>query len=417
MSEIAVALAILIITIVLFARETFPIAVTAVGSSLAYAFAGIIPMNSVFKAYNSTTIILLAGMMIVGSSLFHTGVTDIIGKKMLQFTGKSESRIILATLIISCFLSSVCSNIGVMVALVPVVTAVCMKAELGPSRSIMALLFGAQFGGFITLVGVGSNVAAATAMQSLGLTPFGFFSITPFGLGVSIVGTLYIVLFGRKLIPDTGYIPEFAQATAVEFDKTKALISSITMLCVLVVIAAQIKAIPMHIASTAGAVVIIATKCVSMPDAIKSIDWSTLIIVGALSAISAGVEKCGLGKEIANNIVYILGSNPSPFMITTVIYITAATLTQFMSNIPTILLLLPIGVSIAKSIGVSPYPIIMTITLAGASSYATPFAAPQNIMTVGWTKYNFMDFVKFGAPMIPITYIVIIVLIPLFFPY
>jgi Na+/H+ antiporter NhaD/arsenite permease-like protein len=82
MSEIAVALAILIITIVLFARETFPIAVTAVGSSLAYAFAGIIPMNSVFKAYNSTTIILLAGMMIVGSSSFpHRGNPIIIARK------------------------------------------------------------------------------------------------------------------------------------------------------------------------------------------------------------------------------------------------------------------------------------------------------------------------------------------------
>jgi di/tricarboxylate transporter len=417
MSVILVALIILVITIFLFARETFPIAVTAVGASLAYAIAGIIPMNSVFKAYNSNTIILLAGMMIVGSSLFHTGVTDIIGKKMLKITGESESRIMLATLVISCSLSSVCSNIGVMVALVPVVTAVCIKAGFGPSRSIMALLFGAQFGGFITLVGVGSNVAAATAMQNLGLTPFGFFSITPFGLCISIIGTLYIVLVGRKLISDTGYIPEFAQATVVEFDKKKALISAMTMLCVLVVIAAQIKAIPMHIASTAGAVVIIATKCVSMPEAIKSIDWSTLIIVGALSAISAGVESSGLGKEIANNLIYILGNNPSPFMITTVIYITAAILTQFMSNIPTILLLLPIGVSIAKTIGVSPYPIVMTITLAGASSYATPFAAPQNIMTVGWTKYNFMDFVKFGSPLIPLTYIVLIVLMPFFFPY
>jgi len=417
MSEIFVALIILLITIILFARETFPIAVTAVGASLAYAIAGIIPMNSVFKAYNSNTIILLAGMMIVASSLFHTGVTDIIGKKMLIFTGKSESKIMLATLVISCSLSSVCSNIGVMVALVPVVTAVCLKADLGPSRSIMALLFGAQFGGFITLVGVGSNVAAATAMQSLGLTPFGFFSITPFGLGISIVGTLYIVLFGRKLIPDTGYVPEFAQTTAVEFDKVKALIASGTMLCVLVIIAAQIKSVPMHIASTVGAVIIVATRCVSMPDAIKSIDWSTLIIIGALSAISAGVESSGLGKEIANNLLYVLGNNPSPFMITTVIYITAAIITQFMSNIATVLLLLPIGVSIAKTIGVSPYPIVMIITLAGASSYATPFAAPQNIMTVGWTKYTFMDFVKFGSPLIPITYIVLIVLMPLFFPY
>lgn len=76
-----------------------------------------------------------------------------------------------------------------------------------------------------------------------------------------------------------------------------------------------------------------------------------------------------------------------------------------------------LGLSIADTIGVSPYPIAMTITLAGAASYATPFAAPQNMMTVGWTKYKFVDYVKIGIPMLLITYLVIVVLIPIFVPY
>ena len=91
---------------------------------------------------------------------------------------------------------------------------------------------------------------------------------------------------------------------------------------------------------------------------------------------------------MANVIINILGDNPSPFMISTVIFIAASILTQVMSNIPTILIFMPIGLSIAEQIGVSPYPIAMIITLAGAASYATPFAAPQNMMTVGWTKYK-----------------------------
>jgi len=104
-------------------------------------------------------------------------------------------------------------------------------------------------------------------------------------------------------------------------------------------------------------------------------------------------------------------------MITTVIFFAAALLTQVMSNIPTIMLFLPIGVSIAQQIGVSPYPIAMTITLAGAASYATPFAAPQNMMTVGWTHYKFMDFMNIGLPMLLVTYIVVIALMPVFLPY
>jgi di/tricarboxylate transporter len=104
-------------------------------------------------------------------------------------------------------------------------------------------------------------------------------------------------------------------------------------------------------------------------------------------------------------------------MITTVIFFAAALLTQVMSNIPTILLFLPIGFSIAQAINVSPYAVAMVITLAGAASYATPFAAPQNMMTVGWTHYKFSDFIKIGIPMVLITYLVVVIAIPIFMPY
>lgn len=417
MTPIMIALLILLITVVLFIWEPVPIIVTAIGASLAYAYTGIISIDEVFRGYNSTTIVLLAAMMVLGASLFHTGITDVIGEKMVKFTGKSERNIILATLVISCTISSVCSNIGVMTAMAPLVTAICIAAGVGPSKTLLSLLFGAQFGGFVTLVGVGSNAAAASVMSELGYTPFGFFAITPFGIGVCILGTLYFVLLGRKIIPDTGYIPEFAKADKKTLDKKKAVISAVTMLCVLVVIAISPKAVPMHIAAVIGGLVIVGTRCMTVQEAIRSIDWNCMALVGSLTAISAGVQNSGAGEAVANMIIHILGDNPTPFMITTVIFFAAAILTQFMSNIPCILLFLPIGMSIAEAIHVSPYPVAMVVTLAGAASYATPFAAPQNMMTVGWTQYKFLDFVKIGIPMVFITYIVVVSLIPIFLPY
>jgi len=417
MSQIAIALIILLITIVLFIWEPIPIVVTAIGASIAYAYTGIIKVGDIFSGYNSTTIVLLAGMMVVGSSLFHAGITDVIGQKMIKVTGKSEQNIILATLIVSCTLSSVCSNIGVMTAMAPLVTAMCISAGIGASKALLALLFGAQFGGFVTLVGVGSNASAANAMADLGLTPFGFFGITPFGIGVCILGTLYFTFIGRKFIPDTGYIPEFAQTEKKPFDKRKAIISVTTMVAILVVIAISPDNLPMHVAAVIAALVIVGTKCMSVKDAIKAIDWNCMMLVGSLTAISTGVKNSGAGDAVAQLILKVLGDDPSPFMITTVIFFAAALLTQVMSNIPTILLFMPIGVSIAESIGVSPYPVAMIITLAGAASYATPFAAPQNMMTVGWTRYKFIDFVKIGLPMLLVTYIVVVTLIPIFLPY
>ena len=417
MSQIAIALIILAITVVLFILEPIPIIVTAIGASIAFAYTGLIEVGDIFTGYNSTTIVLLAGMMVVGSSLFHAGITDMIGEKMVKVTGKSERNIILATLVVSCVLSSVCSNIGVMTAMAPLVTAMCLTAGIGPSKALLALLFGAQFGGFVTLVGVGSNATANSVMAEQGIEPFGFFSITPFGIGVCILGTLYFTFIGRKLIPDTGYVPEFAKTDKKPLDKRKAFIAVATLLCVLVVIAVSPKNIPMHVAAVVGALVIVGTKCMSVQDAIKAIDWNCMLLVGSLTAISNGVKNSGLGTAAANAILDVLGENPSTFMITTLIFFAAALLTQIMSNIPTIMLFMPIGISIAEQIGVSPYPIAMTITLAGAASYATPFAAPQNMMTVGWTRYRFVDFIKIGLPMLLITYVVVVALVPIFLPY
>lgn len=417
MSQMAIALLILAVTVVLFIWEPVPIMVTSIGASIAFAYTGIIPIADIFKGYNSNNIILLAGMMIVGSSLFHTGITDIIGEKMVKVTGKSERNIVLATLIVSCILSSICSNIGVMVAMAPLVTAMCLSAGCGPSRTLMALLFGAQFGGFVTLVGVGSNATAANLMADLGLTPFGFFGITPFGVGICILGTLYFTFIGMKFLPDTGYVPGFAKVEKKPFNKNKATIAAITMIAVLVVIAMGFKKMPMHVAAVIGSLVIIGSRCMSVKEAIEAIDWNCLILVGALSAISSGFQKSGAGDALARIIVNFLGENPSSFTITTAIFVAACILTQFMSNMPTIMLFMPVAVSIAKAIGISPYPVCMIVTLAGAASYATPFAAPQNMMTVGWTHYKFLDYIKIGLPMLVVTYIVIIAVIPFYMPY
>ena len=124
---------------------------------------------------------------------------------MVRVTGKVKRNIILATLVVSCILSSVCSNIGVMTAMAPLVTAMCIAAGVGPSKALLALLFGASSAACHP-GGCGSNATANSVMSDLGITPFGFFSITPFGIGVCILGTLYFTFIGCRMIPDTGYV-------------------------------------------------------------------------------------------------------------------------------------------------------------------------------------------------------------------
>lgn len=417
MNSIIIAVMILIVTIALFIWEPIPIVVTAISASLLYYFTGLIKLEDIFSNYNTSTIVLMIAMMVIGSSLFHSGISEVIGLKMALVTGNSERKIIFVTMVVSCAISSVCTNIGVMTALAPLVTAMCLAVGVGPSKPLLSLLFGAQLGGFNTLVGVPSNVLANSLLASAGYEGFGLFSITPFGLGVCILGTLYFSFIGSKFIQDTGFIPEFAQTERKTLNKRKAAVSCITLIAVLVLIALNPSNVPMHLAAVIGALVIVATKCMSVQEAVRSIDWNCAFLMGSLSAISVGLQNSGTGEVIADLILSIFGENPSPFLITTVIFFTTAILTQVMSNTATILLFMPIAIAVAKSIGISVYPVAMVITLAGAASYATPFAAPQNMLAVGWTNFKFKDFIKAGIPLVLITYAVVVCLIPVFLPY
>ena len=128
MDPMVLALVIMAVTILCFIFEPLPLVVVSIAASLIYAFTGLIDMGDVFASYGTTTNILMVAMMVIGSSLFHSGISELIGVKMASVTGKSERKAILVTMIASCALSSVCTNIGVMTALAPLVTAMCLAA-------------------------------------------------------------------------------------------------------------------------------------------------------------------------------------------------------------------------------------------------------------------------------------------------
>lgn len=416
MSPMVIALLILAATILCFIFEPVPIVVTAIAASLLYAFTGLIDTSAIFAAYNTNTIVLMIAMMIIGSSLFHSGISELIGLKMAKVTGKSEHRAIMVTMIASCALSSVCTNIGVMTALAPLVTAMCLAAGISPCKPLLSLLFGAQLGGFNTLVGVPSNVFANSLMTGAGYPSFGLFDITPFGLAGCVVGILYFTFFGSKMLRDTNYIPEFAQTDRKPFDKRKAIISVAVLAGVLVVIAINPSFLPMHLAAVIGALIIVGTKCMTVQEAAKAVDWNCAFLMGSLSAMSTGLQNSGVGDLMAEYILKIFGTDPSPYFVITVLFFAIAILTQLISNTATILLFMPVAISVAETIGINVQSVAMIVTLAGAASYATPFAAPQNMIAVGWTNYKFMDFVKIGVPMVVLTYAVVAILLPICIP-
>jgi len=424
MTPAIVTLLVLAVVALLFVTEAIPLPATALGGAIALGLLGIIPAKTVWSGLSNSTVVLFAGMFVIGASMFHTGLAQRLGEMVVRKTGKSEVGLMLGTMFIAAGLSSVASNTGMTAALMPVILGICVVSNTPASRQMMPLAFAAGLGGIITLVGTPPNIIASGVLETAGFKPFGFFEFAWIGIPLTIVGILYMVFVGRRLLPkveisaDVEIDLEAAEeATATSADPRKQAITAAILLGVVVVMGLNVEWLPLEMAAVIGAILCIVTGCLTEREAYRGIDWTTIFLFAGMLPIAAAMEKSGAGKLIADLVIGVLGENPSPIFITATLFAISAGLTQFMSNTASTALLAPIGLSIAVGIGASPYAVLMAIAVAASCAFATPVGTPPNTLVLGPGGYRFMDYVKVGTPLVVLCFIVSVIIIPVVWPF
>lgn len=156
---------------------------------------------------------------------------------------------------------------------------------------------------------------------------------------------------------------------------------------------------------------------ISENQAYKSIDLKTIFLFGGTLALAAAMKKTGAGMVIANTVLSSVGQSTSMFVIMLVIFLLAVVMTNFMSNTATTALLVPIGMSISTSIGADPRAVMMAVVIGGSLAYATPIGMPANAMVLGPGGFRFSDYVKSGLPLIIVSTIVSMILLPILYPF
>ncbi|GMA98636.1 SLC13 family permease [Pelosinus sp. IPA-1] len=424
MSPAIITLLVLAVVSLFFVTEVIPLAVAAMGGAIALGVLGVIPMNMVFSGLSNSTVVLFAGMFVIGASMFHTGLAQKMGEYVVRKVGTSENGLMFGTMFIAAAISSVSSNTGTTAALMPVILGICVVAKIPASRQMMPLAFGAGLGGMITLVGTPPNIIAAGALKAAGYEPFGFFEFAWIGIPLTVVGILYMMFIGKHLLPKVQLstkieIDEEAkqEATATSHDSKKQWITAITLVGVVIVMALDLKQFPLEIAAVIGAIICVLAKCLTEKEAYSGIDWVTIFLFAGMMPIATAMEKSGAGKLIADVVISVLGDQPSPMFVTAILFILSGGLTQFMSNTACTALLAPIGISIAKGIGASPQAVLMAIAIAASCAFATPVGTPPNTLVLGPGQYKFMDYVKAGTGLVFVCFIVSIIIIPMVWPF
>lgn len=419
MSQITITLLFLLFAIVMFMWEKIPLGLTSMIVCVGLVVTGVLEWQTAFAGFIDSNVILFVAMFIVGGALFETGMANKIGGIVTHFA-KTERQLIVAIMVIVGVMSGFLSNTGTAAILIPVVIGIAAKSGYSRSRLLMPLVFAAAMGGNLTLIGAPGNMIAQSGMEGIGLK-FGFFDYAKVGVPILIVGIIYFAFIGYKFLPnkegsDEGIFDESKDFSHVP--KWKQYLSLVILLLTLVgMIFEEQLGIKLCVIGCMGALALMITGVISEKDALASIDLKTIFLFGGTLSLAAALEQTGAGELIAEKVIGMLGDNPSPYVLTFVIFMLCCVMTNFMSNTATTALMVPIGISIAQGMGADPSAVLMACVIGGSCAYATPIGMPANTMVITAGGYTFKDYAKAGIPLILVSTVVSMILLPIMYPF
>ncbi|MBX4529285.1 SLC13 family permease [Klebsiella pneumoniae] len=607
--ELIWVLSLLAIAVVLFATGKVRMDAIALMVIVAFVLSGTLTLNEAFSGFSDPNVILIAALFIIGDGLVRTGVATKMGAWLVSVAGNSETKMLIYLMLTVAGLGAFMSATGVVAIFIPVVLSVSARMNTSPSRLMMPLSFAGLISGMMTLVATPPNLVVNSELLREGLHGFSFFSVTPIGLVVLILGIVYMLAVrfmlktdngdsardGRKrstfrdlireyhltgrarrlairpgspmigqrlddlklrerycanvigverwrrfrrvivnvngvsefrardvllidmsasdvdlrqfcgeqmlepmvlrgeyfadqaldvgmaevaLIPDSEMIGKTVREIAfrtrfglnivgmkrdgkamdgsvvdeplqlgdillvvgnwrqiallakrgrdfvvlnmpVEVDDASPAHSQAphAIFCLVLMVALMLTdEIPNPIAAIIACLLMGKFRCINAESAYKAIHWPSIILIVGMMPFALALQKTGGVDLVVKGLMDVAGGE-GPYLMLGCLFMMCAAIGLFISNTATAVLMAPIALAAAKSMGVSPYPFAMVVAMAASAAFMTPVSSPVNTLVLGPGKYSFSDFVKIGVPFTILVMVVCVLLIPVLFPF
>ncbi|MFV6589968.1 SLC13 family permease [Klebsiella pneumoniae] len=607
--ELIWVLSLLAIAVVLFATGKVRMDAIALMVIVAFVLSGTLTLNEAFSGFSDPNVILIAALFIIGDGLVRTGVATKMGAWLVSVAGNSETKMLIYLMLTVAGLGAFMSSTGVVAIFIPVVLSVSARMNTSPSRLMMPLSFAGLISGMMTLVATPPNLVVNSELLREGLHGFSFFSVTPIGLVVLILGIVYMLAVrfmlktdngdsardGRKrstfrdlireyhltgrarrlairpgspmigqrlddlklrerycanvigverwrrfrrvivnvngvsefrardvllidmsasdvdlrqfcgeqmlepmvlrgeyfadqaldvgmaevaLIPDSEMMGKTVREIAfrtrfglnivgmkrdgkamdgsvvdeplqlgdillvvgnwrqiallakrgrdfvvlnmpVEVDDASPAHSQAphAFFCLVLMVALMLTdEIPNPIAAIIACLLMGKFRCINAESAYKAIHWPSIILIVGMMPFALALQKTGGVDLVVKGLMDVAGGE-GPYLMLGCLFMMCAAIGLFISNTATAVLMAPIALAAAKSMGVSPYPFAMVVAMAASAAFMTPVSSPVNTLVLGPGKYSFSDFVKIGVPFTILVMVVCVLLIPVLFPF
>ena len=425
MESSTIAIIITVVSMVLFFSNKLPMSVTACITALACGL--LIPemsRSSVYSSFGGSTVIMVAGMCIVGDALFVTGIAQKLGAKICNSPFAKNERVLVVTVSAICTLmSAFLSNSATIAMWMPIIAAVAAGSNGRIRSKIVIFPAGTAciIGGACTLVGSVSQGAANAVLQGFEgyEAGMGIFDMSPAMVPAAIIQVIWWGTIGYNMLiwvlkPDS---PDFDKGNAFapanfkqDADQTndipawKGTLSIVTLLvCIVLFIMSGIEPfstkLDIAIVAMIGATFLFVTRTIPVKESFANLPWDVLVCIGAISALGTALDVSGGGQVLADAVLGLFGGeNASIPVLTAVICLLCSALTLFMQNSGVAAMITPVVIPMAISMGISPLPWVIVVAVGTNLAIATPIGTAVNMQILP-AGYTFKDFALLGGPL------------------
>lgn len=430
------------LAILAFLSGKVPLEVVAVGVSLALWATGVLSLPQALAGFGDPTVLFIASLFVVAAALDATGLTARAGRLVVSGAGRSRGRVVLLIALMVALLTALISINGAVAALVPVVAVIARRSGVHVQQLMIPLAFIGSAAALLTLTGTPVNVVVSELAAETAGRPFGYLEFALVGVPLLAATVLVVLVAGPRLLPthasprpalgeratDTlSLVPDAVRTgenrvlarrrgfgvLRVGLGRGSRRTLAITG-AMIVLLATGI--LPAAVAGLLAAGALILTRVLSITQVYRSISWTTIVLIAGMIPLSQAFLTTGAAEVVADAVVSVVGGAP-PQVVLLVLAIVVAVLGQFISNVATVLIVAPIATSIAATMGLSPLPFLMSLTVVGAASFLTPVATPANLMVMEPGGYRFGDYWRLGLPLTVVFVLFAVLYVPLVWPF
>ena len=398
---------------------------------------GAVRPSEVQGAFGSPAIITLASLFVIVYAIELSGLLDLLVGRAIAMCRRIGAAGLWLLIGLCGGASAFLNNTPIVVLAAPVIKDAAEALDLSPKRFLIPLSYMAVLGGTCTLIGTSTNLLVNDMARVSGQPQFGLFEIAPVGIAITAAGAIYLLLTSGRLARasgsrrggvdlETALHSEPVEAaggqlgssevfaTKQPFDARRAVLS--VGIFFGVVLVAAMGWTPIAAAAFAGAVLLILLRVVSADEAYRGLRPQVLLLIAGMVVLGIALEESGLAAAATDAMVGMV-KPMGPLVALIVLYGATLFLTEILSNATIAVLVTPLAVALAESLGVSARPFLVAVMMAASAAFATPFGYQTNVIVYQMGGYAYMDFVRVGLPLNLITWVVGIVAITTYFPF